>query len=75
MIDYNQIVMLGSDMAAYVQYEAQRRQIPVEAVIEEEIAARRLAEKEALTADELKSLAATSAPPPGFLEDDEECPF
>jgi hypothetical protein len=62
-------------MLAYLQYEAERRGIPIEDVYDEELEHQRLARGNAFSAEELAKLVASSKPNPRLLEGEEECPF
>jgi len=75
MLTDNQMVKLSPDMRAYLRYESDRRGVDIATVYEEEMVSRRQFNKNPLTLDELKRLAATSNPDPRLLESDEECPF
>lgn len=65
----------GSDMYEYLKYESARTGLDVEAIYREEMAARKLYDKEPFTADEIKSFVETSTPNPRLLAGKEECPF
>ena len=66
---------MDADTLEYYEYEAARRNVSVDDVHREEVAARKWLDENQLTNAELKLLADSSRPDPRLLEIDEECPF
>ncbi|OHB70747.1 MAG: hypothetical protein A2V70_11780 [Planctomycetes bacterium RBG_13_63_9] len=75
LLPSGRFVVVDEDMLAYLRFEAERRGISVEEVYDEEAQFGAIAQRNALTTEELKTLARISEPDARLLEGDEECPF
>ena len=65
----------NADMTAYLQYEANRRGIDIKEVQKEELAAQKIARKQAFSVKELEALAKASKQVGELAEGNEEYPF
>lgn len=75
MLKNTSLVMLSDDMAAYLEYEAQRRKITVKEVYEEEQAAAMRNQARNVDAETLEHIARDSNPDPRRLAEGERYPF
>jgi len=71
----DRVVIVSHDMMEYLQLEAERRGITVQEAYREEQHSNAVAERNALTPGELRTLVRISKPNARLLEGDEECPF